>query len=264
MGSECLVFVHGWATDSYVWNLQKEAFSGSAMVCCVDLPGHGGVRSWHEPNLKNAIREVTESLPQRPVTAIGWSLGGQVLLKIAAENPDRFKSLILVNSTPSFTTKKDFPYGQSRALIRRMVADMKKDAGGTVDRFYPLNFTDAEKELKAVGEFLERYKYPGPISCDIPDVPGCMPTFKYDELTAALESLMETDLRDLLPEVKVPTLIIYGTEDEVTPIGSSEYLAEHIEGARLEIFEGQGHAPFITDSERFNKLIVEFVEGLNG
>ncbi len=255
------MLVHGWATDSSVWEGRNAITRGE--VLNIDLPGHGGKAVWDEPTLAPAIKEIFNAVsgfPDGSVTAIGWSLGAEALIAASLEDPRKFHSLVLVAATPCFVEKEDFPWGQPKALVKRMLMDMKKEPGATLERFYPLSFTEEEMKGKGAREFIERFRYPGPIRCDA-DTPGCFPAFRYGEITKALEALYNTDLRDGLNKIAVPTLIVHGGLDNVCPVGAGRYLAARIKGARLVIFEDAGHAPFITEPERFDDTIREFYRG---
>jgi pimeloyl-[acyl-carrier protein] methyl ester esterase len=198
------------------------------------------------------------------LVGVGWSLGALSLLAAAARNPEAFKALVLVGGTPRFVKAGDFPHGQSRALVRRMIMDMKKDPSATVQRFYALNFTDEELGSNTVRSFIEQYRYPGPVVCsdgaDTP--PGCYPAFNYEDITRALEALYNTDLRGELARIKTPTLILHGDKDGVCPVGAGRFLAEKIEGAELQIIEGAGHAPFLTAEDEFVATTKKFLDGI--
>ncbi len=254
------VFVHGWATDSRVWDGAAERLGGRHVM--VDLPGHGGQGAWDEPGLTPAIRELSEGTKGvKDAIGLGWSLGSEVLMAAYPALKERFRALILVGSTPCFVAREDFPWGQSRALVRRMIMDMKKDPASTVERFYRLNFSEEESSSPGASAFLERYRYPGPVSCEGP-VPGCFPSFRYDEITMALEALYAADLRDGLREIDVPVLLVQGEMDTVCPAGAAAYMAGNIKDARLEILKGAGHAPFLTRPDLFAAVSKEFISSL--
>lgn len=262
MAKEPLLFVHGWATDSWTWEKAAGGFGERAVK--VDLPGHGGLEAWDEPTLLPAVREIRERLKpfgRNKAIGVGWSLGSMALIASLAELKDSFKALVLVGSTPCFVEKDDFPWGQSKALVKRMIMDMKKDPAAAVERFYGLNFTEEERNTRAARSMMERYAYPGPISCE-GEIPGCFPSFKYDEITKALEALYLSDLREDLKAVDIPVLLVHGADDSICPLGAAEYMGHRIRNARLEVFDNTGHAPHVTASELFNKTLHEFLATL--
>lgn len=257
-----LLFIHGWATDPWVW--EDAARNSGENIINLALPGHGGKERWDTPDLAPALREIERAiagLPERSVTGVGWSLGAQTLIDCFPALGSKFNGFVLVSATPCFTAKDDFQWGQSRALVKRMILDMKKDPASTVERFYPLNFTAEELEHDMARAFIRRYGFPGPVDCST-EVPGCFPVLRYDEVTVALEALYRLDLRDRLEAIDIPTLIIHGRSDGVTPFEAAEFLADNIKRARLAEFENAGHAPFITEQERFIAILKGFTQEL--
>ena len=252
-----LLFIHGWATDSRIWKYQLEEFSNDYEVIAIDLPGHGSNDKWSEPTLKSAIEKVLSTInptshiphPSSRFIGIGWSLGGQALLEAAAKRPDYFKGLILIGVSPYFIAKKDFTWGQSAGVAKRMLKDLKKDFTKTMERFYPLNFTEKEFLQPEAKWFTELYKKPR------------TKPFRASAVTA-LEALLAIDLRDIVPDTKIPVLIIHGEKDNVCPVDTGKYLARNLPDARLEIFKDAGHAPFLTKPKEFNKIVKGFIETL--
>ncbi|MBI1912600.1 MAG: alpha/beta fold hydrolase [Deltaproteobacteria bacterium] len=262
--AETFLFIHGWATDNWVWEGHLKPIANGKRTINMNLPGHGGKEKWTEPDLKPAVKEVSNHISginDRSVIGIGWSLGAQALIASATQFPDAFKALVLVGATPCFTQRHDFPHGQSKALVKRMLLDMKSDPETTLKRFYGLSFTDEELKTPGAKQLVDRYKFPGPIVCST-DVPGCFPAFKYNEITTALGALYNDDLRELLSFINIPALIIHGEKDTVCPVEAGRYLASHIKGADLMVFENAGHAPFITEKDLFIKVVQDFIEKL--
>ncbi|MEE9615336.1 MAG: alpha/beta fold hydrolase [Thermodesulfobacteriota bacterium] len=251
--SEEIIFVHGWATDGRVWNRYAEKLAEGREFLCIDLPGHGGDKengSWDEPTLRPAVDSLMSSLPSSgEVIGVGWSLGAQALMAAAAEEPEKFKGLVLVGGTPCFMQRKNFPWALSKGRTKKLLDEVDKDHVKAVKRYFLLNFTPAELRSPAVRELLQHYG-----ETETP--------MEFDDIKAASEALIATDLRDRLRSIKTPTLIVHGALDEVCPVGAAEYLADNIAGAELQVFEGAGHAPFITEPERFKKTIAEFLEKL--
>ncbi|MBI5561321.1 MAG: alpha/beta fold hydrolase [Deltaproteobacteria bacterium] len=248
------VYIHGWATDAWVWEATARLIGVDHIN--IALPGHGGKGAWDAPTLGPALAEIERAAPDGPLIGIGWSLGAQAVLASAIADPSKWKALILVGATPRFAAEEGFNHGQSKALVRRMIMDMKKDAASTLKRFYRLNFTQEELSTPEARRFFERYVYPGPMDCDAA-TPGCFPVFKYDEVTRALEALYSADLRGGLASIAAPTLVIHGAADAVTPVEAGRYLAENIKGAAFAPMDGAGHAPHLTR----NKECVEVIKG---
>ena len=69
----------------------------------------------------------------------------------------------------------------------------------------------------------------------------------------------EMDIRPLLSAIRVPTLIVHGTEDRQVPFAAAEYLAAHIPGAQLYPFQGYGHVPLFTATQEFCDVLRRFV-----
>ncbi len=258
-----LIFIHGWATDKGVWDAVAPEIAGERPFLNINLPGHGGALAWDEPTLRPAKEEVLRLLERHssPYVGAGWSLGAEILISLASEFPHLFKGLVLTGATARFCADKEGSYGQSKALVRRMIMDMKQSPAQTLQRFYSLNFTPEELASEGARGFLERYRYPGPVECR-QTPPGCFPQFKYAEITTALEALYSTDLTESLGKVAAKTLLIHGSRDSVCPIEAGRALASAIKGSRLEIFDGAGHAPFVTEPERFASCVKGFLDGL--
>ncbi len=255
-----MLFIHGWATDSAVWDEQAERFGGSFDVLNMNLPGHGGEERWNEPNLEAALREVgrrVNGFIDRSVIGIGWSLGAQVLIEAAARRAMTFHSLILVGATPCFVRTDGFPWGQPRALVKRMVLDMRKGPVATLKRFYSLNFTEGESGTEGVRGFINRYA-PSPLNGPAFQAARA-PLFKHPEVTTALEALYNIDIRGSLAKIEVPTLVIHGGKDGICPAEAGEYLASNLKNAELKVFNGSGHAPFITRPAEFHEAVEEFL-----
>ncbi|HEY4706614.1 MAG TPA: alpha/beta fold hydrolase [Thermodesulfobacteriota bacterium] len=259
--SSDLVFVHGWATDSGAWEGIAKEFAGSISI---DLPGHGGQLGWDESTLKPAIDEIAGRVKgaKKGLIGVGWSLGSQALIAARPLLKERLRALVLVGSTPCFVEREDFHWAQSKALVKRMIMDMRKDPAATVDSFYSLNFTSNEAATDEAKAFVSRYKYPGPISCE-GDLPGCFPKFRYGEITKALEALYTIDLREDIKTIDVPVLLVHGRGDSICPVGAAEYMASRMKRARLEAFDGAGHAPFLTRRDAFISVLKDFMKRLD-
>ena len=225
-----LLFAHGWATDFSVWNSYLDTLPNDYDIYNQNLPGHGrgNTAAWDTSTLTPGVRAISAMLadiaPKDPPIGIGWSLGALTLMKTEITRPGSFKALILIGATPSFVSSTGFPWGTEKALVRRMRADLKNDPQAAFERFYRLNFTDAEFQGKEAKGFLEKY---ASMEEDLDVI----------SLANALDTLYKINIADEIGKLKLPVLIIHGSMDSVTPEEAANYLNENISDSRLFVFD---------------------------
>jgi pimeloyl-ACP methyl ester carboxylesterase len=81
-------------------------------------------------------------------------------------------------------------------------------------------------------------------------------------LAAILFDQTVQDYRDVLATIDVPTLVLWGEHDQLLPVSGAPYMRDHIAGAQLEVFADSGHCPFLEESEKFNRVVEEFLDSL--
>ncbi len=164
---------------------------------------------------------------------IAWSMGCFDAIYKHIENPQKFRKLVLVSGTPKFIKDETFPQGLSKALFRNLEKKVISNQELGIRFFYDL-----------VGNF---------------PILKTMPKFKRDEILKSLARLKTEDIRHLLPKIDIPVLLIHGDQDQICRVETSKYMAELIPKSRLVVFEGVGHAPFLEQPDRFNKIVSEFL-----
>jgi len=169
-----------------------------------------------------------------------------ISLKVASELKGRVKELVLIGTNARFVQSDDFEFGVSRAIVQKIHKRMQKDFEGTLEWFYKFCFSLNEHSrnefshiMKLVGDFIE--------------------PFEKEALLKGLEFLMDFDVRYTLDKISVPTLLIHGGEDRVCPPEATKFLASRIKNVKVEIFPKAGHAPFLTEPDKVNKLIEDFI-----
>ncbi len=227
-----LVFVHGAGNTGRVWYYQTRYFAGSDAVT---LPNNSHGKSF------TSIDEYTRWLHdyirdrgyERPVI-IGHSMGGAIAQKYALDYPSELRGLVLIATGARLRVRPDFLQAMENAL----------------------NAT-AEEARKLVEPFYSR-------------LPAEVREMVIDDVVstgvaARLNGYRCCDRFDVMDKVhliKVPTLVISGTDDVMTPVKYARYLADKIEGARLVIIEGTTHFVFLERPEEVNKAIEEFIRDL--
>jgi Predicted hydrolases or acyltransferases (alpha/beta hydrolase superfamily) len=161
------------------------------------------------------------SLNSGPLIIGGWSLGGLLALRLAAQG--LADGLLLLASTAKFTRPiEQNNLGWADRYVRRMIAGLGANPQQTEWKFRSLAFTDEESAL-------------------------CPPVGSWTTpaLIAGLEVLRHVECLSLLPEIGQPALVVHGTGDAVCPYAAAEELYARLPRADLLAIPGSGHAPFL-------------------
>jgi len=238
-----LVFVHGWGQSPRIWQHQLAHFSKLTTVHAPALPGHGGAPdappvAW--------LDTLAGALPETPSVLVGWSLGGMLAIELAATHPGRVAGLALVATSPSFRNRADWTHGCDEATFRAFADGVAADSPGAggyspkfLGRFFMLMLQGdglARARYHALAhEFIDRERPPTPAG-----------------LAAGLHLLDSLDLRPMLAGITQPAWVAHGDADAIIPPAAGRHLAGALPDAAWHGFEGCGHAPFLTQPERFN------------
>lgn len=161
----------------------------------------------------------------------------------AATYPERVSALVLYGTFARMTGTEDYPWGYPPDVFERFVAGKVAAWGGdeAVDVFAPSRAEDGEFRRRWAA-FERRATSPG-----------------------AFRSLMDmnadTDVRDVLSSIRVPTLVLHRSEDIPIRVENGRYLGEHIAGARFVELPGRDHFFFVGDTGRLVDEVEEFLTG---
>jgi len=243
-----VLFLHGWMMSRRVWSFQ-EPLSVLFRVITMELRGHGDSleSEFSYDNCINDISELLAHLDIEHVVIVGWSMGAQIAIRFSSVTSSKVAGMILVGGTPCFCKQGDYGFGVPQAEVRSMALRLKRDYRSTAGEFFKAMFSDGEISKTDMITIARR------TIGRLPDCPVAV---------SALKALTDSDLRDLLPGISVPVLLVHGTEDSICPPGASEYMASIIPEARLELIKDRGHAPFLSCPERFNSMLTGFVKSL--
>lgn len=239
-----LVMLHGWGLHGGLFGPVIEPLSKRFRLHLVDLPGHGRSPMLNGDYFLETVAEAVAGEVPAGASWLGWSLGGRIALAAAAAGTAIGK-LLLVGTNPCFTRKPDWPYAMPEAELEQFALSLRDNYRTTLQRFLAVQSRGSERareELRNLRESLFAHGEPDPAA-----------------LAAGLEILRSADLRQVLPDIQQPTLVLHGERDTLAPLAAAEYTAARLPQGKLEIIEGAGHAPFISHPDLFTDSVVEFM-----
>lgn len=243
-----MFLVHGWALHSGVWNGIVTKLARTFRVTRVDLPGHGLSRELRMPaTLAGFAQQLGEIAPKNAVW-LGWSLGGLICLRAALDCPGKIRAQVLVSSTPRFVTAEDWPCAMPPEQLQEFVVELGRDYHGTVQRFLALQVRGDEVARGAL-----RWLRTTVFARGEPHPSG---------LAHGLRLLRDSDLRAELAYITMPTLVMAGDCDRLTPPQAGAALAAAIPGAKLVRLSRTAHAPFLSHPVEFIAALDTFMRKL--
>jgi pimeloyl-[acyl-carrier protein] methyl ester esterase len=243
-----LVLLHGWGLNVRVWDGLVDALRDQFRLIAVDLPGHG--RSAWSPGRNTPAEQAwllhsTLAPISNRYSLLGWSLGGQIALDLAAAMPAQIDKLVLVATTPRFTVAPDWPYGMKVNAITKMATQLREDYQKTVRDFLDLQVRGSVEGASVIEQLRNALSVHGQA--------------KPEALESGLNTLATSDLRPTLPHVRTRTLVIAGQNDRITAPGASRILATALPDAQYVEMRRAAHAPFLSHRKEFTAVLERFL-----
>ncbi len=227
-----VLFIHGAGGTQLVWTYQKAFFEREFDPIVIELCGHGSSDGNGEEDVRrytDEVRGLLRALGLSKVFVVGHSMGGAIAQSLALTDPGMLKGIALVATGARLRVA---PF-----ILEGLLAHFEE----TVRKISTFAYSS-----KVSPELLER---------GVSLLLQCRPEVLHRDFLAC-------DRFDLISDVgkiDLPTLIVCGAEDQLTPVKYSELLHNHIQGARLEILPGAGHMVMIETPEAFNERVGAFI-----
>ena len=255
-GPTDIVFVMGWVSHlEYFWNEPSFAsfltrLAAMSRLILFDKRGTGlsdPVPISELPTLDQRIddvRAVMDAVGSQRAVLMGVSEGGPLCASFAATHPEITAGLIMIGSYARRLRAPDYPWGPTAEDRDRFCQAIIRDWGGPVgiDERAPSRALDPEFRSWWAA-YLRMGASPG-------------------AAVALTKMNAEVDIRDVLPKIKVPALIIHRKGDRLLNIEEGRYLGRHIPGATMLELDGDDHLPFVGDQLEMLGAIDRFVRHL--
>lgn len=244
-----VVFIHGFPFSQEMWAPQVTALQGSYNLVTYDNRGHGKTDAGDGQYLLETFVDdligLLDNLEIEKAVLCGLSMGGYIALRAVERNPERVKALVLCDTRSEADSNE--------AKLKR-AANLKLIKEKGVPAF-------AEGFLKAIFAPESFEKNPEAVE-SIRKILLANPPLGICGTLLALAS--RTDTTDALPKIKVPTLIMVGDQDPITPPAASKSMNKAIPNSELHIIPHAAHMSNIENPDEFNKHLAEFLKKVTG
>lgn len=233
--SPTVVFIHGAGGSSATWFYQLKGLKDKLHVIAIDLNGHGQTPDRNDEDTTDSYLhdiDLIVSNYDRPILA-GHSMGGALTQLYAKRHPESLSGTILIGTG-------------AKLRCNPMIFDLLRN--------------DFEGYVEAVGEYMFHEDTPeSMIEASKREVRKCNPEIIYRDFAIC-------DIFDIMNQVNsidLPTLLIVGDSDIMTPVKYSQYLHDQLPKSTLEIIEQAGHSVMLEQWETVNDVIMDWVSELS-
>ncbi|HKG46959.1 MAG TPA: alpha/beta fold hydrolase [Pyrinomonadaceae bacterium] len=239
-----VVLIHGYPFNRSLWADQIPALSGNNRIIAPDLRGFGESDASPEPSTMNRlaadVAALMDHLEIPRATIGGLSMGGYVALAFYKEFASRVRALVLADTRAQADTEEA---KQTRA--QQADKALSEGMAGIADAMLPKLLTP--ETVSKHPEIVKRVR-------------DMMLKTKPEGAAAALRGMAEReDQTGLLPKISVPTLILVGAEDAITPVADSEKMHHAIKGSSLVVLDHAGHVSNMERTQEFNQAFLRFL-----
>ncbi|MDQ3934505.1 MAG: alpha/beta hydrolase [Actinomycetota bacterium] len=221
-----VLVLHGWGAHLEAVEPILLALEGETRVLALDMPGFGQSdpppEAWDADDYTRFVLRYLDELGVERVHLLGHSFGGRVAICMAAEHPGRVGRLLLCDSA-GLRPKRGMKYRAKVGVAKAGKVAGRLGASGVQDRL---------RARVASSDYLNA----------------------SEAMRGTFRRVIEQDLSDRLPRIGATTLLVWGDQDDDTPLWMAHRMEELIPDAGLAVFEGAGHYSYADDPGRFGSV----------
>jgi sigma-B regulation protein RsbQ len=247
--AETLVFTHGFGTDQNSWKDVVAPFKSDYRIVLYDNAGGGN----SDPALFSAnkydnlysyaedLLDICRDLEITNAILIGHSVGSMISILAVLKEPSRFKKLVIIGASPRYRNEKGYIGGFEQSDLDALYQTMNDNYFAWVSGFADLVMHNADRPYLAKN-FAES------LSAIRPDI-----------AQSVAKVIFQSDHRDVLGKLRIPTLVLQAKEDVAVPYAVAEYLRDHIAGSKMIEVNAFGHFPHISAPLEIVNAIRSFI-----
>jgi non-heme chloroperoxidase len=246
-----IVLIHGWPLSDEMFEYQyNDLISNNFRVIGITLRGFGksdkpyGAYDYdvHALDIKNILNK----LEIEDAVMGGFSMGGAIAVRYVSvdEGAHVSKLGLFGAAAPVWTQRDDFPYNLPKSAVDELIELNYQDRPKLLSNFAKI-FSATETSLnEGIGSWLN----------------GIGLSASSHATAQCLIALRDTDLRDDLAKIKIPTLIMHGRKDKICSFDLAEQMKAMITNSQLIAFEKSGHSLFLEETRKFNSELIRFAK----
>lgn len=242
-----VVLLHGWGMHGGLWGKFNDELSKNVQTHTLDLPGFGYSKEIKNDFTLDSLTKVIEEYLgtlTKPVSLIGWSLGGLIVQNILKRKNIALEKAVLIATTPRFTKKKNWNNAMEQSVFKAFSNDLKVDYKKTLKRFLSLQTRGSDLTREDLRELNNKLNERGEPN--------------LSALESGLTILSETDLRDEVVN-NTPVMVVLGEKDTLVPFSVKDVFSKMFPNLKQLVLEKAAHAPFISNPELCAKKIKNFI-----
>lgn len=237
-----LMLSNSLLTDYGMWDFQVPALTQKYRLLRYDTRGHGGTQATSGPYtmelLTADVVALLDALKLQRVHFLGLSMGGMIAQRLAARHGDRLLSVSLCDTACRMPPESVWDDRIALAKAKGTSAFVQP----MTERWLTAGYRERNPEvLKKMGTMIARTSVDGLVGC--------------------AHAIKKMDHLALLADIRVPTLIVVGEQDQGTPVAAAEVLHREIPHSKLVVVKQAAHLPNIEQTETFNRTVADFLAG---
>ncbi|MDP9341208.1 MAG: alpha/beta hydrolase, partial [Actinomycetota bacterium] len=260
-----VVFSHGFSLDMTTWHYQWKELSKRYRCVLFDHRGHGGSGAAEGSDYslqamgEDLVAVLDAAVGEGPVVLVGHSMGGMAILAMAERHPEEFGpggriAGVVFADTAAAEVVRGALAGVT-ARIHALVSAPKR--AERIHRFMRAGESDLAYAVSRLTQFGP--KAPPSLVAHVARISGRAPLEVWGD---GLAGILRMDFRHAVEHVRVPSLVMVGDVDRITPPASALALKDALPDARLVVLKGAGHLAMMERHEQFNRVTERFLESV--
>jgi pimeloyl-ACP methyl ester carboxylesterase len=249
-----IVLIHGWPLSDEMYEYQyNDLMNNGFRVIGISLRGFGkSDKPYGEYNYDIHARDIHQILGKLDIKDAvlgGFSMGGAIAIRyLATFGRDHIYKLALFGAAaPIWTQREDFPYNLPISAVDDLIKLNYKDRPQLLENFSKIFSAKATSLNKGINAWLNGM---------------CISASSYATVQSLI-ALRDTDLREDIEKIKIPTVIMHGKKDKICSYELAEQLKARISKSYIVAFENSGHSLFLEETQKFNEELIKFAKDNN-